>query len=116
MAVLTSHTLNGFDGTHAGFIPVRLINLTNQICLFDTKMDAGGRLKETLDARLLSPEARYELVFETKDYWQNQDLIRARLHIMDEIIFRFSMPDREGHYHIPIIINPNSYSVWWSGD
>ena len=89
MAVLTSHTLNGFDGTHAGFIPVRLINLTNQNCLFDTQMDAGGRLKETLDARLLSPEARYELVFETKDYWQNQHLIRARMHIMDEIIFRF---------------------------
>ena len=47
---------------------------------------------------------------------QNQDLICAKLQIMDEIIFRFSMPDREGHYHIPIIINPNSYSVWWSGD
>ena len=116
MAVLTSHTLNGFDGTHAGFIPVRLISLANQKCLFDTKMKADGRLKEILDARLLIAKARYELVLETKDYWQNQDLVRARMQIMDEITFRFSMPDPEGHYHIPIIINPNSYSIWWSGD
>jgi len=27
---------------------------------------------------------------------------------------RFAMPDPEGTYHMPIILNPNSYSTWMS--
>ena len=28
MAIISSHTLNGMNGTHAGELPVRVINIT----------------------------------------------------------------------------------------
>jgi 5-hydroxyisourate hydrolase len=36
------------------------------------------------------------------------------MHILDEIVIRFAMPDADAKYHIPIIMSPNSYSCWWS--
>jgi len=33
---------------------------------------------------------------------------------VQEIALRFVMPDAEGAYHMPIILNPNSYSTWMS--
>ena len=43
MATLTSHTLNGSDGTHAGGIPVTLTNLNSGAVVLTTAMDGGGR-------------------------------------------------------------------------
>ena len=33
---------------------------------------------------------------------------------VEQIALRFGMPDREGSYHMPVILNPNSYSMWCS--
>ena len=46
MAVITSHTLNGNDGTHAAGIAVTLSRLgqVNEV-IFATVMDQGGRLQ-----------------------------------------------------------------------
>ena len=44
MAKLTSHTLNGFDGTHAASIAVHLFDLTSKKTLVRAIMDDGGRL------------------------------------------------------------------------
>ena len=27
----------------------------------------------------------------------------------------FQMPDKDGQYHIPVIMSPNGCSFWWSG-
>jgi 5-hydroxyisourate hydrolase len=29
-------------------------------------------------------------------------------------VVRFTTPDPDSSYHIPIIMAPNSYSCWWS--
>jgi 5-hydroxyisourate hydrolase len=34
--------------------------------------------------------------------------------IVKEVVIRFSMPDPSASYHIPLMIAPNSHSVWWS--
>ncbi|MBT6099676.1 MAG: hypothetical protein HOH05_15115, partial [Marinovum sp.] len=49
-------------------------------------------------------------------YWKSRELPRHGAQIMDQIVIRFSMPNPDGKYHIPVIISPNSYSVWWSGE
>ena len=55
MAVVSSHTLNGVDGTHAGGIAVSLRNLNTGETLFDTAMDDGGRLvQETRSSSIQS--------------------------------------------------------------
>ena len=42
MATLTSHTLNGTDGTHADGIKVTLTNLNSRETIFESYMDDGG--------------------------------------------------------------------------
>ena len=110
MATLTSHTLNGTDGTHAGEIPVTLTNLTTSTVTFTTQMDEGGRLSENIDSKDIDPDAMYVLVFDTARYWAARNLPAA----VTQIALRFTMTDPKGAYHMPIILNPNSYSMWTS--
>ncbi len=117
MATITSHTLNGTDGTHAGGIKVSLVEITaegNRRLVFETETDPGGRMARELDPTEIDSTARYELVLETGTYWEGRNIPHDGPQIMDEIVVRFRMPDTSGKYHIPLILSPNSYSVWWS--
>ncbi len=110
MATLTSHTLNGSDGTHAGGIPVTLTNLNTGAVCFRTQMDDGGRLSQTIEAQTVDPGATYELVFDTNAYWAERNMPAT----VSQIALRFAMSDPHGAYHMPVILNPNSYSMWTS--
>ena len=74
------------------------------------KTDEEGRLKSKIDSVKIDSFATYELVFETGPYW----IDRGFKQIMDQVVLRFKIPDPSSDYHMPIIISPNSYSVWWS--
>lgn len=112
MATVTSHTLNGIDGSHAGGIAVRLVNLTSGETLFDTKIDGGGRLRQEIASP--DPGATYEMVFHTGAYWAGRAENTHGARIMSEVVVRFTMPDPQGRYHIPLILSPNAYSLWCS--
>lgn len=101
-ATISTHVLNGADGTHSGGVAVRLINLTTGATLFEEKTDSGGRLSRQVDLTGLNSMDRYELSFVT------------RAGAMEEIALRFVMPDPEGRYHMPVILSPNAASFWWS--
>ena len=110
MAKLTSHTLNGSDGTHAGGIVVSLRDLGSGAVLLTAEMDAGGRLSAEIAPDRIDPKATYELVFETAPYWAAHGVTAT----VQQIALRFAMPDPDGAYHMPVILNPNSYSMWMS--
>jgi len=114
MAVISSHTLNGVDGTHAGGIRVQVHERISGKLLFDSKTDDGGRLLQEVDISASGSDATYEMVFETGPYWQARDVPRKTPQIMTDVVVRFQMPDPDARYHIPVILSPNSYSVWWS--
>ena len=110
MAKITSHTLDGFSGNHAAGIEVTLIDTKTGLRMFRATMDEGGRLSVEIASEDINPNTLYELVFETGAYWEAIG-IRARV---SEIVLRFQMADPNGSYHMPIIINPHSYSTWIS--
>ena len=110
MAKITSHTLNGFDGTHATGIAVQLRNTKNGSVVFSAEMDAGGRLSKDVSADHLDLGVSYELIFNTGKYWAKQGIAAKT----KEIALRFEINDPDGSYHMPIIINPNAYSTWIS--
>ena len=58
--------------------------------------------------------ADYELVFQTGPYFVAQSLPQPIKQIEKQVVIRFAMPDPNASYHIPLMIAPNSYSVWWS--
>jgi len=117
MAIISSHTLNSVDGTHAGGIDVTLFRFDPsgaRSAIFKTKTDDGGRLSETIAVSEVEKASRYELVFQTGAYFSAQRIPVAGMQIMPEIVIRFAIPDPDARYHIPLMLAPNSYSVWWS--
>ena len=117
MATISSHTLNSVDGTHAGGIAVALYRIgpsEERDLVFETATDEGGRLSETVAADTVDSGARYELVLQTGDYFATRIPTEYGAQNVREVVVRFTMPDPEARYHIPMMLAPHSYSVWWS--
>ena len=114
MAVLSSHFLNGTDGTHAAAVEVTLFRIdTNgdRHVVFSALSDHGGRFNHDVNA---ITDSKYEMVIASGAYFDGKTLPRDGTQILSEIVIRFTMPDPEARYHIPVIMSPNSYSCWWS--
>ncbi len=114
MATLSSHFLNGVDGTHAAHVGVKLVHLNgngDRQIVFAAHSDDGGRFAHEVAA--IAGDS-YEMVIASGAYFKQQPLPRDKAQILEEIVIRFSMPDPLARYHIPVIMSPNSYSCWWS--
>ena len=117
MAVITTHLLNSVLGTHAGGVGIGLLRIEAsgaRTVVFERETDAGGRLAETVKIAEGHADAAYELVFQTGRYFATQSLPKPIKQILKEVVIRFSIPDPNASYHVPLMIAPNSYSVWWS--
>jgi 5-hydroxyisourate hydrolase len=117
MAVVTTHLLNSVLGTHAGGVGVALSRIAPsgvRTIVFERETDGGGRLAETVKIPHEHAGAEYELVFQTGRYFATQSLPQPARQIVNVVAIRFAMPDPDASYHIPLMIAPNSYSVWWS--
>ena len=118
MAFLSTHTLNSVDGSHAGGVPVTLTRIDadgRRTELFRQATDEGGRLAKEIDPRDLRPGAVYEMVLGAGAYFSAMTPPPHGPRFMREVVVRLEMPDPEGRYHIPFMLAPNSYSVWYSG-
>ena len=110
MATLSSHLLNSVDGTHANGVKVIInqINLSgDKITFFETRTDSGGRILKDFNLSEDDCKCDYEMICKTSDYFSKKKIV-------SEIIIKFRMEDPEKKYHLPIIISPNGYSIWWS--
>ena len=73
MAILTSHTLNGYDGSHAGSVPVRVWSFYqsgNRVLLAEAETDEGGRVKLDLDLSGHDADQIYEFEFDTTNVFE----------------------------------------------
>ena len=102
------------NGTHAGGFPVRLVNITKNSEIFSTSIDNNGRLEENVDLSLNDSTDKYELIFDTGVYWNSLGISASNNQIISEVVLRFSMPNKNARYHMPVILSPNSYSTWSS--
>jgi len=117
MATISTHTLNSVDGTHAGTIPVSIIQIAQdetRTVVFVGETDAGGRLVHEIPAAEVDTKADHELVLLIGPYFEDRELGDPNGRALKEVIVRFQMPDPEGRYHMPFMLAPNSYSVWSS--
>ena len=110
MATLSSHLLNSVNGTHASGVKV-IINQINssgeKVIFFESETDNGGRILKDFDLSANDCNCDYEMVCKTADYFSEKKIV-------SEIIIKFRMEDPKKKYHLPIIISPNGYSIWWS--
>ena len=110
MATLSSHFLNSVNGTHANDVDVIIYQIKSngeRKIFCETKTDNGGRILKEFELSNEDCKSDYEMVCKTGDYFSEKKIV-------SEITVKFKMLDPNKKYHIPIIISPNGYSIWWS--
>ena len=116
MAILSTHTLDSVSGNSATNVRVQLFRLLGNCekeLVFDTRTNQEGRLSETFESGGAAAED-YELVFHSGDYLGQKNL-QEENPVMDSVVIRLNVRDFERRYHIPLLIAPHNYTVWWSG-
>ena len=116
MAILSTHTLDSVSGNSAKDVRVQLFRLhgeNKKEMVFDTRTNHEGRLSETFQSGGAAKE-EYELVFHSGDYLGQQNLQETNP-LMDSVVIRLNVSNFNRRYHIPILIAPHNYTVWWSG-
>lgn len=118
MATISSHVLDSIIGTHAAGIRVECYRTCPKgvtTLVFDTRADEQGRISELLDITSDEAMVQYELAFHAKAYFAKQSVPDDGYQIINTLVLKLDLPDEQGNYHLPIMLSPHSYSVWWSG-
>ena len=110
MATLSSHLLNSVDGTHASGVKVIIHQINSsgdKVIFFETETDDEGRILKDFELSNDDCNCDYEMIYKTADYFSEKKIV-------SEITIKFRMENPKKKYHLPIIISPNGYSIWWS--
>jgi 5-hydroxyisourate hydrolase len=115
MAKLSTHVLDTAQGKPAAGLRVELYRLsandTRELVLVATT-NADGRT----DAPLLSGEAIptgiFELLFYAGAYFSGEGLNLPDPPFVGVVPIRFGLADPLGHYHVPLLVSPWSFSTY----
>ena len=83
--------------------------------MFDVAANEQGRIAEEVDLSQGARSDQYELVFHASEYYASNASSDSGYQIMQTVVLRLDLPDASGNYHLPIMLSPHAYSVWWSG-
>jgi len=118
MVSVSSHVLDSVIGTHASGIRVQCHRLlTNQPSqpVFNAVATEDGRISEKFNISDWGEKPEVELVFHSANYYRAFNLPDDGYQILEKVVVRIALPDPDGSYHLPIMLAPHSYSIWWSG-
>ena len=115
MGRLSTHVLDTVNGRPAAGLTLALDRLTSDGTrerIIETTTNADGRT----DQPLLTGEAvlpgTYELTFALGAYFRSLGTTMPEPAFLDVVPIRFGIADAEGHYHVPLLASPWSYSTY----
>ena len=115
MARLSTHVLDTAAGRPAAGVALVLSRLSDgrhRTVLLETRTNQDGRT----DAPLLAGEAvqpgLYEIAFHVGDYFRAQGVALPEPPFLDVVPIRFGIADLHGHYHVPLLVSPWSFSTY----
>lgn len=114
MGRLSTHVLDTMHGKPAAGVEIALyaIDGEQRKLLKKAVTNADGRT----DAPLLLGEdyrpGEYELVFQVARYFSGKGVALPQPAFLDVVPIRFAMADADGHYHVPLLVSPWSYSTY----
>lgn len=118
MATISSHVLDSITGRSARGIRVvcsRLRGKSDSEPVFDVRANEEGRISVAVDTTADKPADQYELVFFSGDYFVDEGRHHDGGQIVDKVVVRLMLSEPQDRYHVPVLIAPHSYTVWWSG-
>jgi 5-hydroxyisourate hydrolase len=114
MGRLSTHVLDTVHGKPAAGVAIALDALLpdgSRERIADVVTNADGRT----DAPLLSGTllvGNYELTFAIGDYFRHHGTKLPEPAFLDLVPIRFAIAEPQGHYHVPLLASPWSYSTY----
>jgi 2-oxo-4-hydroxy-4-carboxy-5-ureidoimidazoline decarboxylase len=112
---LSTHVLDTHRGSPAPGIAIELLEIAasgSSRIIARAVTNADGRTDRPILADAPIPIAQYELRFNVGDYFARQGVPVTDPPFLGIIPIRFAVAEPEGHYHVPIIVTPWSYSTY----
>ena len=111
---LSTHVLDTHAGRPAVGVAVELYELAGERAhrIASATTNADGRTDSPLIAGRPLPIGRYELRFAIGNHYRSRGIESGDPPYLDIVPLRFSIAEPEGHYHVPLLCTPWSYSTY----
>jgi len=111
---LSTHVLDNVRGKPAQGVKITLyeVGASARSLLKESVTNADGRTDEPLIAGEPLRIGSYELQFDVAQYYTENAVAQSAPPFLDVVPIRFSIAEPEGHYHVPLLVTPWSYSTY----
>jgi 2-oxo-4-hydroxy-4-carboxy-5-ureidoimidazoline decarboxylase len=111
---LSTHVLDTHAGRPAVGVAVELYEFAGEAAhrIATAVTNADGRTDRPLIGDRPLPIGRYELRFAVGDHFRSRGIEQGDPPFLDIVPLRFSIAEPEGHYHVPLLCTPWSYSTY----
>ncbi len=111
---LSTHVLDTHRGKPAAGVRIDLteIGASARGLLTQTTTNSDGRTDQPLMSGIPLRIGTYELTFHVADYFHGLGVPLAEPPFLDVIPLRFAIAEPEGHYHVPLLVTPWTYSTY----
>ena len=115
MGHLSTHVLDTMNGSPAAGMKVTLQRLEGESfeILKTLTLNADGRNDggPLLDASSMAV-GRYRLLFDVATYFRARGVVLPEPAFVDVVPIDFGIADAQGHYHVPLLVTPWTYSTY----
>jgi 5-hydroxyisourate hydrolase len=114
MGRLSTHVLDIVHGRPAEGVAVELFSIggDDRRLVVRTTTNADGRTDAPLMAGDAFRTGAYELAFEIGAYFRGLETATGDPPFLDVVPIRFHISEPDGHYHVPLLVSPWSYSTY----
>lgn len=111
---LSTHVLDTHAGRPAIGVAIELFEFAGERAhrIATATTNADGRTDAPLIGGRPLPVGRYELRFAVGDHFRSRGIEQGDPPFLDIVPLRFSIAEPEGHYHVPLLCTPWSYSTY----
>lgn len=115
MSRLSTHVLDTVNGRPAAGVRVTLDRIEpdgTRRRIVEATTNADGRTDQPLMSGDAFQTGSYELAFAIGAYFRGLGTTLPEPAFLDIVPIRFGIADPDGHYHVPLLASPWSYSTY----
>ncbi len=114
MGHLSTHVLDTAHGCPAAGMAVTLqrLDAAGAVTLKSLVLNHDGRADGPLLDATTMAAGHYRLSFEVAPYFRARGLTLPEPTFLDVVHLDFGIADAAGHYHVPLLVSPWSYSTY----
>jgi 2-oxo-4-hydroxy-4-carboxy-5-ureidoimidazoline decarboxylase len=111
---LSTHVLDTYHGRPAPGVKLELFEVgrSERARIAQATTNQDGRTDQPLISGEPLRVGTYELQFHIGDYFRTSGVVLSAQPFLDVVPIRFGISEPEGHYHVPLVATPWSYSTY----